>query len=159
MALLTGCAFPSYLDTSSHDLIADFFSPLLAASIKYDRGVGFFSSGWLRVAAAGMVAFAAGGGKARWVTSPILDADDWLALQTGDAARTDATLYAALCGNLASLAATLEQETLSALAWMVADEILEFRLAVPRNKLEHGDFHDNRRAQPVLTLARDKTIN
>lgn len=31
---------------------------------------------------------------------------------------------------------------MSALAWMVADGILEFQLALPRNKLERGDFHD-----------------
>ncbi|RLC70297.1 MAG: DNA phosphorothioation system restriction enzyme, partial [Chloroflexi bacterium] len=36
----------------------------------------------------------------------------------------------------------MEQETLSALAWLVADGILDFRLALPRNKLERGDFHD-----------------
>jgi hypothetical protein len=25
---------------------------------------------------------------------------------------------------------------------MIADEILDFKLALPRNKLERGDFHD-----------------
>ena len=37
---------------------------------------------------------------------------------------------------------TLEQETLSALAWLVADGILDFKLAMPRNKLDQGEFHD-----------------
>jgi hypothetical protein len=36
----------------------------------------------------------------------------------------------------------LEEETLSALAWLVADGILSFKLALPRNKLERGEFHD-----------------
>lgn len=51
--------FPSYLDTSKSDLIEDFFIPALNNSIQYDRGVGFFSSGWLRIAAIGMAKFAA----------------------------------------------------------------------------------------------------
>jgi hypothetical protein len=36
----------------------------------------------------------------------------------------------------------LAKDTLSALAWMVADEILTFKLALPQNKLAGGDFHD-----------------
>jgi superfamily II DNA or RNA helicase len=36
----------------------------------------------------------------------------------------------------------LDRDTRTALAWMVADEVLTFKLALPRNKLESGDFHD-----------------
>ena len=130
------------MDTSKNDIIQEFFNPALACSVKYDRGVGFFSAAWLRISAKGMAAFAANEGKARWVTSPILSAGDWEALQKGDAARQDEVLKAALDVNLDELERSLEAETLSALAWLVADGILDFRLALPRNKLEQGDFHD-----------------
>jgi superfamily II DNA or RNA helicase len=130
------------MDTSSNDLTSEFFVPLLSNSLRYDRGVGFFSSGWLRLNASGMIAFAANGGRARWVTSPILDEADWDALQVGDAARFDSVLRSALERNVADLVDTIQTDTLSALAWLVADEILTFKLAVPRNKLERGDFHD-----------------
>lgn len=133
---------PPVLDTSSADLIVDFFIPALSHSIQYDRGVGYFSSGWLRITAKGMVNFAANSGLARWVTSPILDSDDWEALQAGDAARSDPILHAALSKNIQDLVRTLETDTLSALAWMVADGILTFKLALPVNKLAGGDFHD-----------------
>src|SRR2546423_189969 len=134
--------FPLIMDTSSADLIADFFVPALGAASRYDRGVGYFSSGWMKIAAAGMAAFAENGGRARWVTSPILDEADWEALQAGDAARNDPVLRASLMRNIDELASTLEKETLSALAWMVADEVITFKLALPRNKLERGNFHD-----------------
>ncbi len=49
---------PLLLNTSDHDLIADFFAPALADSFRYDRGVGYFASGWLRLAVQGMVRFA-----------------------------------------------------------------------------------------------------
>jgi hypothetical protein len=133
---------PALLNTSANDLIRDFFAPMLAASTKYDRGVGYFSSGWLRVSAKGMVTFAENGGRARWITSPILAEEDWAALKMGEAARTDECLYRSLRQNLASLIETLEQETLSALAWMIADSVIDFRLAVPQDKLEQGNFHD-----------------
>src|SRR6266581_7312607 len=112
------------MDTSTHDLSTEFFIPLLSNSIRYDRGVGFFSSGWLRINCKGMVAFANNGGRARWVTSPILDKADWEALQAGDAARNDVVLRTALKRNIANLAEVLKKDTLSALAWMVADEII-----------------------------------
>jgi DNA phosphorothioation system restriction enzyme len=134
--------FPITIDTSSGNIIDDFFIPALKASVRYDRGVGYFSAGWLRLTARGMVIFAENGGHARWITSPILAEDDWFALQQGTAARNDLTLRTALERNIAELEKTLEKDTLSALAWMVADEILDFRLALPRSKLKDGEFHD-----------------
>jgi DNA phosphorothioation system restriction enzyme len=130
------------MDTSEYDLTLNFFKPLLSASIHYDRGVGYFSSGWLRMNGEGMIAFANNGGRARWVTSPILDEADWQALQTGEAARADFTLRMALKRNVSSLDETMKRDVLSALAWMVADEIITFKLALPQEKLNHGDFHD-----------------
>lgn len=126
------------LDTSRDDLIADFFIPALSTSIRYDRGVGFFSAAWLRIAAKGIVEFARNSGRARWVTSPILSEGDWLALQQGEAARHDVVLRRVIERNIADLEQTLEHETLSALAWLVADGILNFKLALPRNKLAGG---------------------
>jgi superfamily II DNA or RNA helicase len=134
--------FPPFLNTSEADIIADFFVPALGASVRYDRGVGFFSAGWLRVTAEGMAVFARNSGRARWVTSPVLSKEDWQALQLGEAARYDEELRRAIERNLDDLEQALERDTLSALAWLVADGILDFRLALPRNKLERGDFHD-----------------
>jgi len=135
-------AWPATLNTSSSNLIEDFFLPCLQQAVRYDRAVGFFSSGWLRIAAKGMVKFAAAGGKARWVTSPILSEPDWEALRTGSDAHIDPLLHDALSRNIDDLEEALEKQTLSALAWLVADEVLTFKLALPRNKLERGDFHD-----------------
>ncbi|MCW5841678.1 MAG: DEAD/DEAH box helicase family protein [Caldilinea sp.] len=133
---------PFIIDSSSADMAREFIVPALAASVCYDRGVGFFSSGWLRMVSEGMIAFAENCGRARFITSPILDSGDWEALQIGDAARNDALLWVALKSNIDDLAAQMERDTLSALAWMVADEILTFKLALPQNKLAGGDFHD-----------------
>jgi hypothetical protein len=45
--------FPPTLNTSDADIIADFFVPALSASVRYDRGVGFFVNNvWLRMAVA-----------------------------------------------------------------------------------------------------------
>ena len=49
---------PLLLNTSDHDLIADFFAPALTHAFRYGCGVGYFASGWLRRAAQGMVMLA-----------------------------------------------------------------------------------------------------
>lgn len=135
-------SFPHVLDTSSGNPIEDFFVPALGYAVQYDRGVGYFSSAWLRLAARGLLAFAHNGGLARWITSPILAPADWEALQMGVAASADPILHSALRRNIEELAYSLERDTLSALAWMVADGLLTFKLALPVNKLAGGDFHD-----------------
>ncbi len=140
MSSFTELTLPKTLDTSTADIIEDFFAPMLSHSVRYDRGVGFFSSSWIRIAAQGLIAFAKNQGKARWITSPILDQNDWEALLTGDEARQDALLRVSLFRSIDQLAIDLAEDTRSALAWMVADGILDFRLALPRNKLDN-EFH------------------
>jgi superfamily II DNA or RNA helicase len=130
------------MDTSSNDLIRDLFVPVLKESCQYSRGVGYFSSGWVRMASEGLIPFAKNNGHARWITSPILDERDWEAIQLGDVARQDAVLYESLKRSLDQLEKDLQSDTLNGLAWMVADGLLEFRLALPRGKLSGGDFHD-----------------
>lgn len=128
------------LDTSRHDITREFFAPLLSNATRYDRGVGFFSSGWLRVNAVGMAAFAAQHGYARWITSPILSEEDWQAMLNGNHARRNEVLRQNLERTITQLTHDLETQTLSVLAWLVADRILDFRLAVPANDLT-GEFH------------------
>lgn len=129
-------------DSECYDLIRDLQVPLLRQAKDYLRGVGFFTSGWLRLAAQGMMVFITGGGSARIVVSPILDEADWEALQFGESAKKDATLREVLARNIEDLAITLEKDTRNALAWMVADGFLEFRFALPRDRVTAGDYHD-----------------
>lgn len=124
-------------------MVREFFIPALERAVRYDRGVGYFSSGWVRAAADGMERFASTGGHARlWVQTPILSTTDWDALYSGDCARSDPVLRAALLQSVADLGHSLAHDTLTAISWMVADGIVEFRLAMPRERLAGGEFHD-----------------
>lgn len=140
--LLHSFPSPSLITNTGDQNIRWFLERSLGCSVSYDRGVGYFSSGWLRVASTGMAAFGANGGRARWVTSPILSESDWEALYSGEQAREDAALKASLARSITNLQYALEHDTLTALSWMIADGILDFRLAVPREKLAGGEFHD-----------------
>ncbi len=138
---LRGLDFDPLIVTSTHDLLQRFYVPALAQSNRYDRGVGYFTSAWLRLAATGLAGLAANGGRARIIASPKLQKEDCAAIAEGADARNDPVLRASLERSLEELAKDLTQDTLAALAWMVADGLLEFRIALPTGDLD-GDFHD-----------------
>jgi hypothetical protein len=43
----------------------------------YYRGVGYFSSGWIKQNADGLFSFIEKGGSIKWITSPILSEEDF----------------------------------------------------------------------------------
>ena len=105
-------------NTGSYDLASEFFIPLLSRSISYDRGVGYFSSGWLRVNARGLSQLAMRGGRARWVISPQLSQEDI------DTFRRIADLHESpkhvqeLMQTVDELRTALEHDTRNTVAWM-----------------------------------------
>lgn len=133
---------PFTLNTSDNNLTLEFYDPCLKWAKKYDRGVGYFTSSWIKENAYGLSHFANNGGKARWITSPILEEADLLSLKNGLIEPDDIDLFSILKEEVKSLQIYLEEDVMNAIAWLVYDEILEFRFAVPTNKLEGGDFHD-----------------
>lgn len=129
------------IDSTSADLVGDFYVPILSEAVEYKRGAGYFTTTWLRSAARGITALADNGGKARWVTSPMLDESDWEAIKTGSKAKRDRLLRASLKSTVNDLEYALDNDTRNAIAWMIADGLLEIKLAVPEPSLG-GDFHD-----------------
>jgi len=139
--LFTSLTFPRVIDTSETNFIDEFYNPLLSRSIKYKRGVGYFTTNWFRSASRGIAKLAENGGTAKWIMSPILESEDWEALKRGEEAKRDEVLRDQLGDTIRDLQYDLEYQTRNAIAWMIADELLEIRFAIPKGDL-HGDFHD-----------------
>lgn len=130
-------------DSSENNIVDKLFLPLLNHSVLYRRGVGYFTSGWLRLNLGGIRSLIERKGKAELITSPHLSEEDFEAIQRGEQAKEDRMLYEALVHELDSLQQEETQsarETLSLLAWLVADGLLDVKFAIPRNN--KGDFHD-----------------
>lgn len=134
---------PICLNTSENDLDNDFFFPCLKWAKRYDRGVGYFTSGWITKNAAGLAEFANNSGSARWITSPILDERDYSVICSATTMiEVEEHFQSVLKTSIDNLTKEIEENTLNALGWMIYDNILEFRFAIPAKKLNHGDFHD-----------------
>jgi superfamily II DNA or RNA helicase len=131
------------LNTSDNDLDREFFIPCLKWAQKYDRGVGYFTSGWISKNSIGLAEFASNGGKARWLTSPILAEKDYQVLSNAKDMYSVALYFNDLMTCCISrLAEEIAKDALNALGWMIYDNILEFKFAIPTLKLRDGDFHD-----------------
>lgn len=132
------------LDTSEDNLIDELYTPCLKWAERFDRGVGYFTTGWLTYNVAGLSDFASHGGKMRLITSPILSAEDTDAIikaesQDGGAFRR---LEAALLNSVETLRQEMAGDIINAFSWMLYDGIIDMRFAIPCQKLEEGSFHD-----------------
>lgn len=128
-------------NTATHDLAHEFFIPLLSQSISYDRGVGYFSSGWLKANAQGLAKLAMKGGQARWVTSPLLSRNDITAFEEVVSLEEVPECVDSLLRTVERLETALQEDTRNTMAWMIADGLLEFQFAIPTGELL-GNFHD-----------------
>ena len=134
----------SCLDTSEDDLIDQLYQPCLRWAERFDRGVGYFTTGWITYNVTGLSDFATRGGKMRLITSPILSKNDTDAIINSD--RSDADAYKkfenALLDNVKTLENEMKADVLNAFSWMLYDGIIDLKFAIPCQKLDDGNFHD-----------------
>lgn len=131
------------LNTSEDDLATELYSPCLRWAERYDRGVGYFTTGWLSHNLYGLSDFAIRGGKIRLITSPIISNSDFDAILTAqNDAESFELLQKAISENVDALAKEMEKDLFNTFAWLIHDGIIEIKFAVPKMKLDDGIFHD-----------------
>lgn len=126
------------------DLVEDFYLPCLQRCRLYRRAVGFFTSRGLSSAAQGISALIEGDGRMLLVASPLLDPDDLEAIEKGYLARDDAVLRSIL-REIETTPDGLVQDRLGYLAWLIAEERLEIRIAISldeQGRPSRGIYHE-----------------
>jgi len=127
--------------SDSTNLVDDFYIPCLGESIEYWRAVGYFTSRGLALAAKGLAEFIAGGGRMRLVASPLLNPEDIEAFKMGYEARDDIlerAIVRQFRWELFSETPEFIHHRLSCLAWLIAEERLDIKIAVPSGHLLTG---------------------
>jgi superfamily II DNA or RNA helicase len=121
------------------DLITAFYEPAMAAAIKYDRAVGYFSSRALALIAGGIQSLYLRNGKMRLIASPALSVEDREAIRRGVTER-ETLIEQRLLEYLDPARLTADEGArLCLLSGMIADGLLEVRVAVKRE--EDGDLN------------------
>ena len=137
------------------NVIQDFYIPLLSEATSYKRAVGFFSSSALAEISKGISAIAKRGGKIQIVASPYLSEEDIDAIKAGYSSRSE-IIENALLRQLS------DEETdyytmgrLNLLANLIADNILDIRIAFTEDKSGIGMYHEKwvlSRTRPEISL-------
>ncbi|MDA2771325.1 DEAD/DEAH box helicase family protein [Bacillus cereus group sp. Bc010] len=138
--VLTDIRFNLKYRSDNDQLHEDFYYPCLVESLKYDRAAGYFSSHSLKTLARGFEVFLFNGGKIRIVANPMLSAEDILAIEKGYKAKHD-VIERALLREIEVSSATLQDETLNVLAWLIYKDQLEIKIAhTDNNAIYHEKF-------------------
>ena len=112
------------------DLIITFYEPAMAAAVRYDRAVGYFSSSSLSLIAKGIQNLYLRNGRMRLIASPAMSIKDREAIRTGLKNR-DELIEQRLIDYLDPIRLSNEEHyRLQLLSGMIADGLLEVRIAV-----------------------------
>lgn len=124
----TEIAFKASYESGVDDLVQDFYVPVLGCSASYDRIAGFFSSSSLAVAARGIAGLIENRGHMRLITSPNLSAEDAKVI-TSASQSVQRFFEGRLLSELDQIQNEFEKDHIQALGWMLANGLLEIRLA------------------------------
>ena len=137
------------------NVVQDFYISLLNEAVFYRRAVGFFSSSSLVEISKGIASLAKRGGKIQIVASPYLSDDDVEAIRKGYEDR-DKIIEKALLNQLSD--ETLDyysMERLNLLATLIAEGILDIRIAYTEDHKGIGMYHEK---MGVITDAEGNSV-
>lgn len=140
--MLPGITVKPQYRSDRDNLLRDFYIPCLSEAVLYRRAVGYFTSDSLSAAARGLSVLIKRRGRLQLVASPVLDADDARAIQEGYRRREE-ILETALVRAL-ERGPLLEQtvERLGFLAWLIAEGLLDIKLALVDAGSGLGIYHE-----------------
>ena len=124
------------------NVVQDFYIPLLGQATVYKRAVGFFSSTSLVEISKGIAAIAKRNGKIQIVASPYLSDEDIAAIKQGYESRKDVIERAVLSQLDSDPVDYYSMERLNLLAHLIADGILDIRIACTDSNAQIGMYHE-----------------
>jgi superfamily II DNA or RNA helicase len=127
---------------SGVDPVAEFLEPCLAASVKYDRLSGYFSSKVIALAAQGLAKFLASNGHFRLIMSSQLSPSDFKLLSDAiDEGKSYDYLFRDVDWHSATAADLMERQHFEAMCWLLAQGRLEIKVVVHIDELEGRGGH------------------
>lgn len=124
--------YSSYED----NLGEQFYSPVLAQSVRYDRATAYFSAKALANYAKGLECFAQNGNTMRLIVSAEIDKEDYLQIQEGYALRS--SIREELVSRMRETLSLEEERNISNLAYLVGLGVIDIKVAFT----QEGIFHD-----------------
>ena len=124
------------------NVVQTFYIPLLREAVFYKRAVGFFSSSALVEISKGIAEMASEGGKIQIVASPYLSDEDIEAIKKGYDDRNRVIEKALLAQITEEPSDYYSMERLNLLASLIADSVMDIRIAFTEDKGGIGMYHE-----------------
>lgn len=118
-----------YYDSDTDDVLNEFYIPVLSKAKRYNRLAGFFTSSALAVAARGLAEFIHNNGKMKIIVGAKLQKADVQAILEGKES-TEKVIAESMVKDLEDIEDEIIQDHVKALAWLVARNDLEIKVAV-----------------------------
>jgi len=118
--------------SSKNNIYEEFYEKCLKKSIQYDRAVGYFTSGSLKLISKGLDKLIENNGKIRIITSPNLNEEDLNALEAGEELKI---IENKLVDQWNNFIKEIEENTLKIFSWMVAKGKLELKIAYQEKQI------------------------
>lgn len=119
----------SNYDSENHDMLNEFYIPVLTEARKYDRLAGFFSSSALAVAARGISEFIINNGHMRLLVGARLYEADVRAIKEGKE-NPEKLISEMMLDDLQNFENELIRDYVRALGWLVAKKYLDIKVAL-----------------------------
>ncbi len=132
---------PLSMSTTINEPYNEAIIPLLKNSKTYKRGVAFFTSSWIELAAEGLIRFVNAGGKMKLLTSIELGEEEYKALKLGEEAKKNEILKRELISKVEETLNSNNKWTFNYLSWLIASEVLEVRFSIHK-KNRRSIYHD-----------------
>ena len=136
------------------NIVNDFYVQLLSQAVEYKRAVGFFSSSVLAEVSKGLIGLIKNGGKIQIVASPYLSDDDISAIKEGYKQRDD-VIKNAIRREMLEPQNKYEAERLNLLVNLIADGILNIKIAFTENENSAGMYHEK---MGIISDAQGNTV-
>ena len=143
--LLTAHTWETSYRHEQGDLVALFYVPALSCAVQYDRMTGYFTSDALALAARGIEKLIANGGRMRLLVGCTLGPKEVEAIEQGYDLRQQVEDH--LIQEPLSPPSPETKNGLEALAWMIAHDQLDVKVAIPISPAGHpissiGIYHE-----------------
>lgn len=126
--------------TYKHNIVKEFYTPVLQESVLYQRSVGFFSSTALIELTKGIAGIVKNGGKIQFIVSPYLSEEDVAAIQKGYEKKK--IIEQALLREYKEPENYFQEERLNLLSHLIENGNLDIKVAfTPPNK-STGMYHE-----------------
>lgn len=137
-------------DSDDDNILFEFYIPVLQESKDYCRLAGFFSSTSLAIAARGIKSLLRNNGKMKLIAGAMLDRRDVEAIKK-KLENPEKIIEKSMIKDIESITDEFIEDHIKALGWLVANNKLEIRIAIVRDKsgntldsesiLSYGIFH------------------